>query len=241
MSATLTVLTGAATAAAGTSAVGWFVTARTLRRRTGELEHDGLTGLWRREGFDKHAPAALAAGNAIALLDLDGFKQINDTHGHPAGDEVLRAVAERLVAELGDQALLARLGGDEFAVITTLELPTVHEQLQQLATALTAPVTVPGAGELAVGVSLGVARLRDLPAFADTTAGRREHWPRVLAEGLAAADAAMYAAKALRRDWQLFDRAVDPLRPAQRLCRTPRRRYRQHGPAALPTATPRGA
>ncbi|MFD4196715.1 GGDEF domain-containing protein [Amycolatopsis thermoflava] len=237
MSTALALLTGATAACSA----GWAITARTLRRRTAELERqerDGLTGLWRREAFEKRAPAALAAGNVIALLDLDGFKQINDTKGHAAGDDVLRATAARLVAELGESALIARLGGDEFALITALDIPAARDQLDQLTTALTSPVPVPGASELAVGVSLGVAWLRDLPAFNATGPATRTapFWRAVLSEGLSAADAAMYAAKALRHDWQLFDRAVDPVRPALRIEHAPRRRYREHGPAAFSTA-----
>lgn len=254
MSTTLTLLTSAA---AVTAAAGWAWTAQRLRHRTTvveNLEHDGLTGLWRREGFEHRAPAALAAGNAVALLDLDGFKQINDTHGHPAGDAVLRALAGRLAAELPDDALVARLGGDEFAVITELEFPAVHDQLEQLTDALTAPVSVPGVGTLPLGVSMGVAWLCDLPIFAAEPTGTAPEtspssavdgrsgafWPAVLAEALSAADAAMYAAKALRHDWRLFDPDLDPVRPAARICHTPARRYREHGRAALATAAQGG-
>jgi diguanylate cyclase (GGDEF)-like protein len=247
---------------------GWAICARRLRARAAQLEHaehDGLTGLWRREAFETLAPAALAAGNAIALIDLDRFKPINDTFGHAAGDQVLHAVADRLAAELGETALLARLGGDEFAVIAELEFPAVHGQLELLTDVLTAPVRVPGVGDLTVGVSIGVAWLCDLPAFdaavgdpgSDTSRGRPrarahrrirarktasssaargrsgEFWSEVLSEGLAAADAAMYAAKALHRDWRLYDRDLDPVRPAAAINSVPAQRYREHGPAAL--------
>ncbi|MFC0431089.1 GGDEF domain-containing protein [Kutzneria buriramensis] len=248
---------------------GWAICARRLRARAAQLEHaehDGLTGLWRREAFETLAPAALAAGNAIALIDLDRFKPINDTFGHAAGDQVLHAVADRLAAELGQTALLARLGGDEFAVIAELEFPAVHGQLELLVAVLTAPVSVPGVGDLAVGVSIGVAWLRDLPAFdiagepgPDVSRGRSrarahrraraqdlapasssaargrsgEFWAEVLSEGLAAADAAMYAAKALHHDWRLYDRDLDPVRPAAAINPVPAQRYREHGPAAL--------
>jgi diguanylate cyclase (GGDEF)-like protein len=239
------------------TATGWTLTAARLRRRGAALAaerarataalRDGLTGLWRREAFAALAPAALAAGNAIALLDLDGFKPINDTYGHATGDVVLRAVAGRLAAEL-EGALLARLGGDEFALIAELEFPAVHGQLEQLATVLTAPIPVPGVGELAVGVSLGVAWLCDLPALADQAAdqaaesgGSGEFWTQLLSEGLAAADAAMYAAKALRLDWRLYDRYLDPVRPAAAINPIPTQRYREHGPAALRETAGQGA
>lgn len=250
--------TAAVTATSGVAAAaatGWALTAGRLRRRTRALalehdrvivaEHDGLTGLWRRDAFELLAPAALARGNAVALLDLDGFKLINDTFGHPVGDEVLRVIAERLTVELGENALLTRLGGDEFGAIAALEFPAVHAQLQQLAGALTAPVTVEGVGNLTVGVSLGIAWLCDLPT-ADTSAGTgadrardSRFWADVLREGLAAADAAMYAAKALHHDWRLYDRALDPVRPAAEINLIPAQRYREHGPDALrDTASP---
>lgn len=248
-----TVIAGAAAVIA---AAGWIVCARQLRGRTAALQRDGLTGLWRREGFEQRARAALATGNAIALLDLDGFKQINDTVGHAAGDEVLRTVADRLAAELGKSALIARLGGDEFAALTTLEVCGVRERLQQLSAALSAPVAVSGAGERAVGVSLGVAWLRDLPVFAgtfDTGPGpwpglrrwwaARPHawWSTLLAEGLGAADVAMYAAKAAGQGWRLFDPDVDPVRPAGAIGGVAPRRYREHGPGVLDPSPARRA
>lgn len=232
-------ITGVTGAAALTAATGWTLTARALHHRThalteqstrvSHLERDGLTGLLRRDPFERSAPAALAASNAIALLDLDRFKSINDTYGHPVGDRVLGAIAGRLVAELGPTALIARQGGDEFVMITELDFPAVHEQLEHLTRVLTAPILVPGVGELTIGVSLGVVWLYDLPSFDDPhtdpdtqPGGADAFWTGVLSEGLAAADTAMYAAKSLRHDWCLYDRAlpqrapvvtIDPVHP----------------------------
>lgn len=84
---------------------------------------DVLTGLANRAGFELQAPmllqSALTAGrSAMALvLDLDQFKQINDTLGHPSGDYVLSSVARRLSAAIGTDGIAARLGGDEFAAV----------------------------------------------------------------------------------------------------------------------------
>lgn len=90
-----------------------------LRRQAG---HDPLTGLSNRAGFADHIGRALdakAAAGSVGLLfvDLDGFKQVNDTHGHHVGDELLRQSARRLTALVRSSDATARLGGDEFAVI----------------------------------------------------------------------------------------------------------------------------
>jgi diguanylate cyclase (GGDEF)-like protein len=84
---------------------------------------DPLTGCLNRRGFEEHADdalrAAAASGRSLAVIvvDLDGFKQVNDTGGHAAGDRVLRDVAARLTGACGRDGLIGRLGGDEFAVL----------------------------------------------------------------------------------------------------------------------------
>jgi diguanylate cyclase (GGDEF)-like protein len=83
-----------------------------------EARHDPLTGLPNRSLFLQRVEESLAAGDAgLLYLDLDLFKQVNDTLGHAAGDELLRAVAGRLRAAVRDTDMAARLGGDEFAVL----------------------------------------------------------------------------------------------------------------------------
>jgi PAS domain S-box-containing protein len=85
--------------------------------------HDGLTGLPNRASFEEHLERALARAVrnrlavAVLFMDIDGFKEVNDTLGHNAGDEVLRIVANRLSEAVRDTDLVARRGGDEFLVL----------------------------------------------------------------------------------------------------------------------------
>jgi diguanylate cyclase (GGDEF)-like protein len=84
---------------------------------------DPLTGCLNRRGFEEQAERVLAAARhagraaGVIVLDLDGFKQVNDSGGHPAGDRVLCEVGERLIDAAGRGALVGRLGGDEFALL----------------------------------------------------------------------------------------------------------------------------
>ena len=88
------------------------------------LQHDHLTGLPNRALFEAQADFVLVHARrsgstaGIALIDLDGFKGINDEFGHAAGDEVLVRLAQRLLSAAADKELVARVGGDEFAVVT---------------------------------------------------------------------------------------------------------------------------
>ncbi len=91
-----------------------------------ESELDPLTGLINRRGLERLLPSRLAYGAqklALLYLDLDGFKEINDGHGHHAGDVVLKEVAERLQAAMRKSDTLARVGGDEFCVLVNADTP----------------------------------------------------------------------------------------------------------------------
>ena len=80
--------------------------------------HDALTGLANRNGFSKKLEAVIARGHAtVFAIDLDRFKEVNDTFGHAVGDTLLQGVAVRLVGLLEPSAIVARLGGDEFAIL----------------------------------------------------------------------------------------------------------------------------
>ncbi len=166
-----------------------------------EATTDDLTGLPNRRGFTTTAEALLlgsgaAPGSVLLLADLDGFKEVNDSLGHHAGDEVLRAVTGRLLAETGDPgALLGRLGGDEFALL----LPeTDVEAGSALAARLCAAVALPFQVEgtrVAMTASIGIA-----------------HAPRdgaTLSALLRRADIAMYRAKTEHLGMAVFDPRID--------------------------------
>ena len=114
----------------GGEPIGYVSTIRDIggqERREARLEHDatrdGLTGLLNRRVFDEQLRAEIARAErhrrllSIAMLDLDLFKQINDRHGHPVGDDVLREVTRRLAGVVRDGEYLARIGGEEFGWI----------------------------------------------------------------------------------------------------------------------------
>ncbi|HEX7802370.1 MAG TPA: diguanylate cyclase [Pseudoxanthomonas sp.] len=158
---------------------------------------DSLTGLANRRQFDERLAHALGRsrrqGLAVALMymDIDHFKQVNDGHGHAAGDEVLRVFGQRLSACVRSGDLVARLGGDEFVVlIEDLSAPETAEAIAgKLVEAMRESIVVEGT-TLHVTTSIGIAYSAH-PAVAKTLA--------------AAADAALYAAKSAGRNtWQLL-------------------------------------
>ena len=149
--------------------------------------HDELTGLLNRSGFMQEVaslPSASKAGFALMLLDLDGFKSINDAFGHKAGDRVLVEVGRRLRQSLSNDVLVARLGGDEFAVL--LDTASYDETPSILATKLIAAISIPFATFDAgrIGVSIGVCVSSELDVD----------------EMLVRADAALYRAKSQGRN-----------------------------------------
>ena len=131
-------------------------------RRLAEIDH--LTGALNRRSFSTAladtVQTAVAAGRATAVLvvDLDNFKQINDLHGHLAGDAVLRATASRIERLLPADAVLARLGGDEFACAIPFH-PQVPDRLDHLANQIVEQVAIPVMFEglkLDVTLSIGI-------------------------------------------------------------------------------------
>jgi len=165
---------------------------RGLRRSSDELEaaraeahhrsmHDPLTGLANRAGFQERLSQAIASLRrgrdpiALLALDLDRFKQVNDTLGHEAGDKLLQQVAHRLLPLLRETDTLARLGGDEFAIIQTA-VGTVADSRslsERIISRVSEPFALDGA-DARIGVSIGIAMAGDadkdgpdLPARAD--------------------------------------------------------------------------
>ena len=166
-------------------------TMRAERENAFRARHDSLTALPNRAGL-AHAIEARRDGLAALLyLDLDGFKVVNDTHGHGTGDQLLQAVADRLQKAARPGDLVARIGGDEFVILTDVLAPA---SLTTLAEQLVAQISVPyslGRGRTAtIGVSIGIALAP-------------EHGTD-LASLLAAADEALYQAKALGRSRSNF-------------------------------------
>ena len=161
--------------------------------------HDALTGLANRRSLTEHLPAEIGragrTGTTVALLylDLDGFKDVNDTHGHDIGDQLLVAIAQRLREHVRIGDLLVRQGGDEFLLVLS-GLPgsseaaarAGRETADKLRAELRRPFELDATGPLATGVSIGVSL-----------------WPHHASDAgqlLAQADAALYLVKAQGRD-----------------------------------------
>jgi diguanylate cyclase (GGDEF)-like protein len=157
---------------------------------------DALTGLANRVGLQDRAAQLLAESNlqGVMLLDLDGFKAVNDRRGHGAGDAVLVEVAQRIKGALRGGDTPARLGGDEFVVLVAgaadkLDRRRLGELATRLQSVIRAEVPLPDGG-VKVGSSLGIARF---PADGQT-----------LTDLLASADQAMYEAKQAGRGDSVF-------------------------------------
>jgi diguanylate cyclase (GGDEF)-like protein len=170
--------------------------AERLRARVRELEAladtDAMLPVYNKRAFLRESARVMAIAHrhklsaALLFLDLDGFKAINDTHGHGVGDRILEAVAFCLLQQVRETDIVGRLGGDEFAVMlaaSTAEgaqakAATLQREIEALC------ISIQGE-EVGVGVSMGV----EIAGNHDT--------PETLLER---ADAAMYAQKEARRD-----------------------------------------
>ncbi|MGA0596938.1 GGDEF domain-containing protein [Enterovirga sp. CN4-39] len=197
-------------------------------RLRGLADYDPLTGLLNRRVFDTRYRQVVADeirhGDvaALALIDLDNFKQINDRYGHAAGDECLRQVAERLRKNLPDADTLARIGGDEFAVLlrAPLEPARTRSVLERARNALREPI-------------LWNRHLVDLTVSIGAAPIGRPHLRRL--SGLfAEADEALYAAKSAGRNGvRLFGDPAEPGKAALQVTWS--------GPALRPSRTRRAS
>jgi diguanylate cyclase (GGDEF)-like protein len=165
------------------------------RARMSELEThaeiDPLTDVLNRRGFERELKRSLAhtkrygTSAALLYLDLDGFKTVNDRHGHAAGDAVLKAVATVLARHVRASDVVARLGGDEFAVLLWhLTEADAQGKAQTLEAAVSRTTATHAGVTLSVGASAGTALLLPLDRPADV---------------IERADRAMYARKAARK------------------------------------------
>ncbi len=188
---------------------GIYKTAALARQQERQAMHDALTDLPNRTLFAQRLGEALEdaererTGVAVFLLDLDRFKEVNDTLGHPAGDQLLEIVARRVLSAVRPDDVVARLGGDEFAVL----LPGVagaHDAIEvagRIRAALAEPFRLEGV-LMDVDVSIGI-------AFAPVHG-------RDVESLLRRADVAMYVAKGEQTGIEVYDAARDPNSP-QRL------------------------
>ncbi|HXC18068.1 MAG TPA: EAL domain-containing protein [Holophagaceae bacterium] len=162
-------------------------------RLTHQAHHDALTGLPNRVLLEDRLTQALAQARrneqqvALLFIDLDGFKGVNDTLGHPAGDALLRLVAQRLASGVRASDTLARMGGDEFAIVLqeVRDTPSTARVAEKLLESLRLPFQVEGR-DLRISASIGVAFFPGDGTDAETL--------------LRHADVAMYRAKASGRN-----------------------------------------
>ena len=153
---------------------------------------DPLTGILNRRGVEG-ALVNRAAGlieTAVLVIDIDHFKNVNDTHGHAAGDDVLRRVAGAIATAVRASDTVGRWGGEEFLVVSGFCPPRHAVKLAEKIRARIAAATAEGPGAIPVTASIGVAMLRDTSDFD---------------QGFLRADAALYRAKQAGRDRVVMD------------------------------------
>lgn len=177
---------------------------REVSVRQHQAYHDGLTGLPNRVLFNERLEESLIEGTktgdkvAVLLIDLDGFKDVNDTLGHDTGDAILREIAHRLTPFVGQKSLVARLGGDEFAIL--LGAARNERSIEAAATQVLNVITRPMGIEnllLDIRASVGVAVAPALGRGRDAVNLVRH------------ADIAMYSAKETGGGIRFYDPAED--------------------------------
>jgi diguanylate cyclase (GGDEF)-like protein len=162
-----------------------------LAEAEASADHDPLAPVYNRRAFMREASRVVALVKrheieaSLIYFDLNNFKDINDTHGHPAGDTVLRAIGETLIRQTRETDIVGRIGGDEFAVVLThLGPKAARQKAEALAAAICTERVLHNGEPLFISAAIGIAHFK----------------PNDSAEGvLARADEAMYADKALHR------------------------------------------
>lgn len=173
---------------------------------TRQANHDRLTGLPNRHHLETHFPQALDSARrgdqlALVFMDLNGFKNINDTLGHSAGDQLLVEVAARLRGAVRESDLLVRLGGDEFALVIHGATPsTCNQVLKRITHAFDTSFVIDG-HPFAVTVSIGVAFIADPTGYESDDA--------CFLDVVRRADLAMYRSKEDGTEITFYDLAAD--------------------------------
>ncbi|MEJ8476084.1 sensor domain-containing diguanylate cyclase [Roseibium algae] len=158
--------------------------------------HDTLSGLANRLQFNRVLETSIQnlPNKQFAVLhcDLDKFKAVNDSHGHAAGDAVIKAVAQRMKSVTGSSGLVARVGGDEFAIImrTNLDRSGLTDLSNRLILSVSEPVPLPDDKKATVGLSIGISVAPEQGSDSETI--------------VAAADAALYHSKQTGRGRMMF-------------------------------------
>lgn len=146
---------------------------------------DPLTGIPNRRALLEFARVPELSVMALAIVDIDRFKRVNDTHGHLIGDEVIRVVAHTMVSELGGFGHVARLGGEEFALLSSSNASDLMQRLWDFRDRIATSPIIVGSTVVRISISIGVAERKDGQSF----------------EGLfGEADRALYLAKASGRN-----------------------------------------
>jgi diguanylate cyclase (GGDEF)-like protein len=177
--------------------ISYFITVRAQRRSAAltaqlafEATHDALTGLPNRRYIYDHLGHAIDLASrhklrlALMVIDLDGFKKVNDTLGHNAGDAVLKEVANRFKRTARTSDFVVRTGGDEFALVAENieQISSLEHLAQRLVDGLAEPIVIDDRSTVAIGCSIGIAIYPDHATSLDPL--------------FAVADEAMYVAKA---------------------------------------------
>lgn len=122
-----------------------------------KASHDYLTGIFNRSGLDRYLDRAARGRNALVLVDLDGFKQINDANGHDVGDKILQRLSEKLSSVFRADDRICRIGGDEFAVIMWNAGAESSGMIREKVAAINAEMRLPTDDVPSASISVGVA------------------------------------------------------------------------------------